>query len=261
MKRVVVVGSGNVAEALASAVAGSPYTLVQVWARNAARGEAIAEAAGCPWSGTPSELAPADIYLIAVSDRAIAEVASGLDFGGAVVAHTAGSVSFEALPDKIARCGIFYPLQTFTSGRALDFSAVPLFVAASDPQTAATLTGLAQALSKTVRQTDPQQLRQLHLAAVFACNFPNHLWAIAQSLVERTGLPSEVLRPLIGETAAKALENPSAAAVQTGPARRGDFAIQQMHQDMLGLMGPEEVQWQEIYKLISKDIWETSKKI
>ena len=117
MKTVVVIGSGNVAEALAGAIAASPYGLAQLYARNRDRGERIARSYGCPFASDPQELAPADIHLIAVSDRAVGEVAEALDFGRAVVAHTAGSVPLDGLPGKIRNRGVFYPLQTFTAGR------------------------------------------------------------------------------------------------------------------------------------------------
>ena len=117
MKTVVVIGSGNVAEALAGAIAASPYGLAQLYARNRDRGERIARSYGCPFASDPQELAPADIYLIAVSDRAVGEAAEALDFGRAVVAHTAGSVPLDGLPGKIRNRGVFYPLQTFTAGR------------------------------------------------------------------------------------------------------------------------------------------------
>ena len=139
MKTVVVIGSGNVAEALAGAIAASPYGLAQLYARNRDRGERIARSYGCPFASDPQELAPADIYLIAVNDRAVGEVAEALDFGRAVVAHTAGSVPLDGLPGEIRNRGVFYPLQTFTAGRHISLGDVPLLVEGSDPQTTRTL--------------------------------------------------------------------------------------------------------------------------
>lgn len=152
MKTVVVIGSGNVAEALAGAIAASPYGLAQLYARNRDRGERIARSYGCPFASDPQELASADIYLIAVSDRAVGEVAEALDFGRAVVAHTAGSVPLDGLPGKIRNRGVFYPLQTFTAGRHISLGDVPLLVEGSDPQTTRTLLRMARALSSRARQ-------------------------------------------------------------------------------------------------------------
>lgn len=149
MKTVVVIGSGNVAEALAGAIAASPYGLAQLYARNRDRGERIARSYGCPFASDPQELAPADIHLIAVSDRAVGEVAEALDFGRAVVAHTAGSVPLDGLPGKIRNRGVFYPLQTFTAGRHISLGDVPLLVEGSDPQTTRTLLRLHARSART----------------------------------------------------------------------------------------------------------------
>ena len=186
MKRICLIGSGNVAEAFAVALGGlhpaGRFRLGQIYARNRARGAKLARMAGCDHTDDPAQLVPADIYLISVSDTQIGAVAENLDFGNAIVADTAGSV---------------------------------------------------------------------------ACNFTNHMYAIAQELLAEKGLPPQLIGPLISETAAKALGSPSAAAVQTGPARRGDRQTQQKH---LGLLEGHP-QLQELYQKISTEIWETSKKI
>ena len=134
MERAVIIGSGNLAEALAQAVARSGLKLVQLFARNAQRGKTVAALAGTQWTSDPAGLAEADIYLIAVSDRAVAEAAASLPIpAGAVVAHTAGSVPLEALPDRpTTRRAVFYPLQTFTKGREVDFSQIPVFLETDD---------------------------------------------------------------------------------------------------------------------------------
>ncbi|MFQ9503588.1 MAG: Rossmann-like and DUF2520 domain-containing protein [Alistipes indistinctus] len=213
--------------------------------------------AGCDHTDDPAQLVPADIYLISVSDTQIGAIAENLDFGNAIVAHTAGSVSLNVLPDRLSHRGVFYPLQTFTAGRRIDFRQVPLLIEGEHPDTAAALRLLASELSDSVYEVSEQQRAQLHLAAVFACNFTNHMYAIAQELLAEKGLPPQLIGPLISETAAKALGSPSAAAVQTGPARRGDRQTQQKH---LGLLEGHP-QLQELYQKISTEIWETSKKI
>ena len=150
LERVVIVGSGNLAEALAQAVARSGLQLVQLFARNAARGEAVAALAGTQWTADPARLADADIYLISVSDKAVGEVATALPLpAGAVVAHTAGSVPLDALPAH-ARRAVFYPLQTFTKGRSVDFSQIPLFLETDDSPLRPALEAFARRLSHTV---------------------------------------------------------------------------------------------------------------
>ena len=258
MNNVVIIGSGNVAESLAQAIAGcGGMRLVQLWARNEARAAGIAALAGCTWAARPEELAAADLYLLAVSDRAVAEAAASLPIPeGAVVAHTAGSVPLQALPAKFARRAVFYPLQTFTRGRQVDWAEIPLFIEASTPELQAELEHFARRLSCRVFQADSARRARLHLAAVFAGNFANHMYALGERLLGDAELDFEVLKPLIAETTAKALAALSPAAVQTGPAVRGDLPTQQRHAAML-----DDDELRTIYNLISQSIWETSRKI
>ena len=212
IRSVVVVGSGNVAESVALAVADSfALELKQVVARNAVRAEAVAQLAGCEWCSDLGE-----------GDR-----------------------------------GVLYPFQTFTAGRRVDFSAVPLFVEGSDEDTTQAIESVANALSQRVYRANSKRRREIHLTGVFACNFVNALYSMATDLLdEREGLPFDVLRPLIEETAAKAVEAAHPRNVQTGPAVRGDKAVAERHISMLA----EENQ-QEIYKLLTDYIWQTSRKI
>ncbi len=250
---VVVVGSGNVAEAFALAVADCwGVELRQVVARNAERAMAIATAAGCEWSDEFDEVADADLYIIAVSDRAVEEVAERLERReGSIVVHTAGSVPLEALGDEA--CGVLYPFQTFTIGRRVDFSEVPLFVEGCDEAVAEVIEEFANLLSSRVYRAEAERRREIHLAGVFACNFVNALYSMAADhLAESEDLPFDVLRPLIVETAAKAIEAEHPRQVQTGPAVRGDKAVADRHKSMLD----EGVQ-REVYELLDRYIFNT----
>ncbi len=254
---VVVVGSGNVAESVAVAVADSfALELKQIVARNAARAEAIADLVGVEWTTDMDDAAEADIYIIAVSDRAVEDVAVQLQRpDDSIVVHTAGSVAMDALGEGPR--GVLYPFQTFTAGRRVDFSAVPLFVEGSDEDVTQAIEHVANALSHRVYRATSKRRREIHLTGVFACNFVNALYSMATDLLdEREGLPFDVLRPLIEETAAKAVEAAHPRNVQTGPAVRGDKAVAERHISML----TDETQ-QEIYKLLTEYIWQTSKKI
>lgn len=256
MKRAVIIGSGNLAEALAQAIgACGALELVQLFARNPERGPEVARLAGTEWCGDPRRLAEADIYLIAVSDRAVGEVARALPLAdGAVVAHTAGSVPLEALPERFRRA-VFYPMQTFTKGRRVDFSRIPVFVEAEDERLLAELEAFAGRLSRSVIRAGSARRAQVHLAAVFVCNFVNHMYALGERIARRAGLDFDVLRPLVAETVAKALEAESPAQVQTGPAVRGDHTTQERHLALL-----ESETEKTIYRTISQSIWEISKR-
>ena len=259
MERVVIIGSGNLAEALARAVAKSDLELVQVFARNAERAHLIADLAQTDWATHPEMLSrEADIYLIAVSDKAVGQVASTLPIPAeAAVAHTAGSVPLAAIPAKFARRAVFYPMQTFTKGREVDFSVIPVFLETPASGLREELEKFARKLTRTVIWADSAQRAKVHLAAVFACNFANHMYAVGERIVRSAGLDFEVLKPLIAETAAKACDAPSPLGVQTGPAVRNDFATKARHGELLSF----DLRLKNIYSTISQSIWETSKKI
>lgn len=259
MVKVVVIGSGNVAENLVQGLVACPkLKLLQLYARNTERAEAIARLVGCTYTSDEKWFnRSADLYLIAVSDRAIAEVADTLPIPkSAIVAHTAGSVPLEAL-NSYPRRGIFYPFQGFSVGRKVDFRQVPFFLEAADEEVMATLKKVASALSEQVFEADSERRKRIHLAGVICNNFVNQLYASAADLLAAEGLPYAVLKPLIEETAAKAVAAPHPALVQTGPAKRGDTKTQEGH---LALLEEDET-LHRIYQLMSQKIWETSKKI
>ena len=259
LNKVVIIGSGNLAEALARAVAKSGLELVQIFARNAERARIIAELTATDWATHPGMLAQdADIYLIAVSDKAVEHVAATLPIPeGAAVAHTAGSVPLAAIPEKFAHRAVFYPMQTFTKGREVDFSVIPVFLETPSAELRPELEAFARQLSGTVIWATSEQRAKVHLAAVFACNFANHMYAVGERIVRDAGIDFDVLKPLIAETAAKACDARSPLDVQTGPAVRNDFATKARHGDLLSF----DLRLKNIYSTISQSIWETSKKI
>lgn len=253
-----VVGSGNVAEAVALAVAGcEALQLRQIVARNPERGSVLASMTGAEWCADVGQAADADLYIICVSDRAVGDVASQLRHAeGAVVVHTAGSVEQGVLGEH--HCGVIYPFQTFTAGRRVDFGEVPLFVEATDEPTREELMRVAGLLSRRVYGLGYERRREVHLTGVLACNFVNALYAMAADrLMEQADLPFDVLRPLIEQTSRKAIEATHPRSVQTGPAVRGDRVVTDRHCKML----EDDRLKEEIYKLLTEYIWETSKKI
>ena len=257
--KVVIIGSGNVAESLARAVKESENTLVQLFARNQARGEVVAKIGETTWCGEAEHLAAADIYLIAVSDRAVEEVASTLPFPDkAIVAHTAGCGTLEMLPRNCRRA-VIYPFQTFTAGREIEFRKVYLFIEAEDKATHAEATAFARTLSDHVESADAQTRSKIHLTGVLASNFVNNLYSTAAQVLNGAGLPFDVVAPVIEETAAKALASQNPASVQTGPAMRGDMATMERHRTLIG----EDQLLRRMYDTISENIWrikETSKR-
>ncbi len=257
MMKCVIIGSGNVAEALADAVVGSSNSLVAIYARNVERGTDLADRYDCRHAEFGAELPDADIYLIAVTDGAVPQIASMLSFPSeAIVAHTAGGVNINAL-ENVNHRAVFYPLQTFTKGRRINFRQVPLFLEYGDDHTKERLRIFAESLSENVYEADSRLRGRMHVAAVFACNFVNRMYGIAQELLAEDDLPFDVVKPLIAETCAKALTTDNPAVMQTGPAARGDKETQHKHLELI----KDNKTKTEIYKLISNEIWETSKKI
>ena len=256
---VVVIGSGNVAEAFARSLATCEgVTLRQIYARNEQRGRAIAQMCGCAWCGEASSIATADIYIIAVSDRAVEEVAASLTVPQeAIIVHTAGSVPMSAIPQRGGRRGIIYPLQSFSKGREIDLHDVPLFIEADSDTVRDSVTRLAQSISSCVEYATSERRRYIHLAGVFVNSFTNHMYAIGGDVLAHADLPFDILKPLISETAAKAIATSDPRTVQTGPAARNDRAVVERHMAMLE--GDERKR--DIYRNITDSIWETSKKI
>lgn len=249
--RTVIIGSGNVASAVAPALekAGA-IDVMQVYSPTARHaGLLAAKLAHAEPVSEPGDVAVgAELYLVAVKDDAIATLAGTFGMRGGVWLHTSGGVDCRELAPVTADYGVFYPLQTFSKGVDVDFAGVPVFIEGSTVHAYAVAERLGRSLSEKVYQADGRRRSQLHAAAVFACNFTNHMWAIADDVLRReTGTDLTVLRPLLEETMRKALSMRPADG-QTGPARRGDRGVIERHKSLLK---PDEA---EIYELMSQHI-------
>ncbi len=261
--RIVLIGSGNLAEQLALALTEGDAGLVQIYGRNRERAQKLGELCHTPYTSDPKQVVAADLYLVAVSDRAVESATAPLPIPEeALVAHTAGSIAIHKLPHR--RCGAFYPFQTFTKGRRVDFREIPIFVECSDEEGLTMLKEAAARISDHLFEADGDQRRRIHLAGVFAANFVNALYGVGEELMERAGFGFEELKPLIGEVARKAAEADHPSRVQTGPAVRGDKAVLEIHARLLdeifGSNTPQSEKLKNIYHEISEQIWETSKK-
>ncbi|MDJ0363517.1 DUF2520 domain-containing protein [Hymenobacter sp. H14-R3] len=252
--RVGLFGAGRVAAALGPALAAAGHHVVFVAGRTLGPAQALAtQLPACQAWAPPAALPPADVYLLAVPDAAVPELLGTVPWpAGAVVAHLAGAVPlavFEAAPR--VRGGVLYPLQTFSAGRAIDWPVVPLFVEATSAPAEARLLVLARSLSQQVALLGSAQRLRLHLGAVWASNFTNHLLGVAQALLAEASLPFELLHPLVRETVAKALAaQPSPFGVQTGPAVRRDAPTLAAHEAALAA----HPAWQALYAQLSASI-------
>ncbi|MFR9650443.1 MAG: DUF2520 domain-containing protein [Rikenellaceae bacterium] len=246
MIRVVIIGSGAVAEAMAKAVRASDRLhLVAVAGRNkrkvnevaAGEAEAITDLARIPL---------ADIYIVSVSDAAIEQVVRDAVFAeGSTVVHTAGSISVDILKD-IDNKGVIYPMQSFSPGREINFRDVPLFIEGESK----VVEIVANELSDNVLRMRSEERIDLHLAAVFASNFVNAMFGAAYDILKRNGVDFELYKPLIEETIAKVMANRDPHDGQSGPAKRGDEVTMDRHLQRLS----NNQSLSEIYRVISSYI-------
>lgn len=255
--KVTILGNGNVAEAFADAIArhcGGKAELGQLWSRSG-EGRELASRYGAQFAASPSELTPADVYIIAVSDSAIGAVSEMLEVSpGSAVVHTSGGTPMDSISERISNRGVIYPLQTFSEGRSIDMRSVPLLIEYNSAEAGQKIRELAWALSRDVREASSETRNKLHIAAVFASNFTNHLYSIARDIAAEEGFDFSILKPLIEETTAKALAGNDPARVQTGPAARGDGITLQRHIELLG--GNDRSIREKIYRLLSNSIGE-----
>ena len=194
---------------------------------------------------------PSSIFIIAVPDDAIQSIVQEIILPDeAILVHTSGSQPLSALGyAAIPGIGVFYPLQTFSKSKKVDFTDVPIFVESENPAAEKVLLAMAKAISKNVHQISSQERKAMHVAAVFASNFTNHMLLIAQQIMKENNLNFDWLKPLIAEMINKSISiGPEQA--QTGPARRGDFEILDRHMEFL----QHDEQRAEIYKIISQHI-------
>lgn len=250
--KIVLVGAGNVATHIGLTLKAKGISIVQVYSRTRASAIALAARLGClSTDRLPDLCTEADLYIISVKDNALDEVLKGLSHcrADALYVHTAGSVPMAVFDGRMSHYGVFYPMQTFSKEKEVDFSKVPCFIEASDDASLSLLNQFSTTLSSHVMVLSSEKRRYLHLAAVFACNFANHCYAIAASLLSEQGIPFDVMLPLVDEAAEK-VHHLAPLAAQTGPAVRGDTKVMDAQMRLLGAH-PE---WQEIYGLMSKDI-------
>ncbi|MDD4198958.1 MAG: DUF2520 domain-containing protein [Paludibacter sp.] len=231
--KVVFIGAGNLATHLSRALQQAGEQIVQVYSRTMTSASELATLLNVPYTTNLDEIiTDADVYFYAVSDDALESLVQLPLASNAIHVHTAGSVSMDVFIGKKSNYGVFYPLQTFSKTKQVDFKTIPLFIEASSPEVEAELFKIAHKVSEQVYRTNSEQRLKLHVSAVFASNFVNHLYQIASDVVKSANLPFEVLKPLILETAEKVMFL-SPEQAQTGPAKRNDQGVINKHLETL----------------------------
>ena len=243
--KIVIIGSGNVAYHLAKAFTQNNIEVSQIFGRNEVELNKISEELNVPYS--TKELADADLYLISVSDSAVEQVSDLIKTEKALVAHTSGSLPIETLNGDYRKAS-FYPLQTFSKTKNLDYSKIPFFIEAENQIDEKSLFELASLISDNVETSDYEKRKYIHLTAVFACNFVNHLFARAKEISDSQDLDFNYFIPLIDETVEK-IHHLEPKTAQTGPAVRGDKRVLKLHEDLI-----TDEEHLKIYKLMNESI-------
>lgn len=256
MIKVVLIGSGNVAHHLIASFLqiqnfSNEFELIQVFSRSST---VFLQLDASKITSDYNLIKEADIYIIAVSDSAITEVSNQIPFKNKLVVHTSGSVSIDKLNNS-NRKGVFYPLQTFSKNKEINFKEIPIFIECQNEADLILLEKIAHLLSDSVYRIDSSQRKSLHVAAVFVNNFVNHLYKLANDICTEHQLPFEVLKPLIQETTEKIMIMQPENA-QTGPASRNDIETIKSHLESI----TNENQ-KKIYELLTQSILANAKKL
>ena len=246
MKNIILLGSGNVATHLGIALKNSNYTIVQVYSKSIENAKVLANKLDAQFTNNLSKLKSADLIIVCVNDDAILSVLSQIK--NTAIVHTSGSIELNVFKEKFSNYGVFYPLQTFNKDVNINVSEIPFCIEGNSLEFEKQLIKIAKALSNNVVKMNSQQRKQLHIAAVFACNFSNHMYSIADDLLSKKNIDFKILLPLIRKTNAN-LNSNKPNKVQTGPAKRKDTAIIEEH---IATINEKEIK--ELYQKITNNI-------
>ena len=258
MSKIIFIGSGNVATHLSKALHSSGHRVLQVYSKSLANAKKLAKEINADFTNDLGKLRKdADLYFFSVKDNVLPEIVKKINLGNKFTVHTSGSVEMDVLKAVSENYGVFYPMQTFSKSLEIEWYGIPIFIEANKTGNEKKLLQIAYRLAgkENIHRMNSAQRKLVHLAAVFANNFPNHLYVIAEEILKKHKLSFDILRPLILETAKKIQKN-SPSKMQTGPAKRGDKKIINEHLKMLNSF-PD---YKKLYKLLSFGIIKTGEK-
>ena len=257
IKNIVLIGAGNLSTQLALAMHEKGIQVTQIFSRSLDLAKELAIKVNAQFTNDLTQLFPdANLYVIAVKDSAIQEVLENLRLDeNQMIVHTAGSVPMKILDGFSLNFGVFYPLQTFSKARKVDFSDIPICIEANHPSSLIKLQELAGRISEAVHQVSSEDRKILHLAAVFVNNFVNHFYTVGAEILQDKKLDFNLLKPLIFETAKK-IGTMHPADAQTGPAKRNDQTVITDHLKMLH----NKPELQKIYSFVTESIYQSYQK-
>ncbi len=244
------IGAGNLATHLGLALSGCGFRVMQVYNRTSSKGMKLASVIGAEFISDPGMLRQdSDLYILAVTDTMIGEVANSLPLKDQLLVHTAGTIEMSILSAASGNYGVFYPLQTFSGRRKIDFKKIPICVEANSKDAEDQIFEMAGKLSNQVQVIDSHNRKMLHLSAVFASNFTNFMQVIAEVLLIENNISFSLLKPLIRQTMLNVRKD-HLFRYQTGPAYRGDHNVLDAHRELLA----SHPEYLELYNLISDNI-------
>lgn len=251
----VFIGAGKLATNLSLALKGKGFSIQQVYSRTTASARFLAKKIDAGYTtNVKNIISDADIYFVALTDAAFETVLPEINFNNGLIVHCSGSIPLSALKERSDNIGVLYPLQTFSKQRELNFKEIPIFIESDKKENVALLKKIARELSDEVVFMNSEKRKILHISAVFACNFVNHMYVAANELLQSKNIPFEVLYPLLKQTTRK-VKHLTPVDAQTGPAIRYDENIIYDHLEQLqGIYD-----FRELYKNISKSIHEFHK--
>ena len=252
MMKVTLIGAGNLATQLGKSLKKAGVIISQVYSRTEDSARTLAELLEAEWLTDIKALRDeADIYIFSVKDSVLCELISEVckSRGDKLFLHTAGSMPMSCFEGKALRYGVFYPMQTFSKTKDVDFERVPVFIEGNSIETEDVIRSLANKVTQRVIRLSSADRKYLHLAAVWACNFTNYCYTVASDILGEHGIPFDVMLPLINETTDK-IQKISPMEAQTGPAVRGDRNV--MNKQLELMNGKEDLQ--ELYQMLSKGI-------
>ena len=252
MLKVTLIGAGNLATQLGKSLKKAGVIISQVYSRTEDSARTLGELLEAEWLTDLKALHDeADIYIFSVKDSVLCELISEVckGRGDKLFLHTAGSMPMSCFEGKALRYGVFYPMQTFSKTKDVDFERIPVFIEGNSIETEDVIRSLANKLTQRVIRLSSAERKYLHLAAVWACNFTNYCYTVASDILGEHGIPFDVMLPLINETTEK-IQKISPMEAQTGPAVRGDMNVMSKQLELMN--GKEDLQ--ELYKMLSKGI-------
>ncbi len=256
VKKVTIIGAGNVGHNFGKAFRQAGYIINEIYSRTQKSAMLLSQTLNCDYTTDLTKIKKdSDLYILAVNDDALESVIENITILDKIIVHTSGSTPISVFENnKFDKYGIFYPVQSFSKNETESLEPIPICVEGNNQKTEDLLYSLASSVSTKVYAMDSEKRKALHVAAVFANNFTNHMFHIADDLLKQNKISFEVIRPLLEKTAGK-LKTESPLNAQTGPAVRNDRKVIENHLEYL----KNHTEYQEIYQKVTDNIFKTQR--